>query len=104
LAGSGCVVINLAPGQQGEVNAQQLAGANIACAGARSTYGWQVWIPYGASVTFQSIHQGQVIGSWSGGSGTATGYCGTVFVQNPNAVAVTVHVNWKMWDCTAGTC
>ncbi|WP_376789789.1 hypothetical protein [Thermoflexus sp.] len=104
LVGQGCVVLNIPAMGVAEVNAQQLGGVNIACAGARSTHGWQVWLPPGASVTLYGMHQGIQIGNWSGNSGTAGGYCGHITVENPNNFPVTVHVSWKMWDCTAGTC
>lgn len=106
LVGDGCVILTVAPGGQSEVNAQQLAGVSIPCAGAASTHGWQVWLPSGASVNIQTAAStgGGPTTIASGNSGTASGYCGTIFVQNPGSVAVTVHVSWKMWDCTAAPC
>ena len=106
LAGQGCVILTVAPGGQSQVNAQQLAGVSIPCAGATSTHGWQVWLPPGASVNIQTAAStgGGPTTIASGNSGTASGYCGTIFVQNPGAATVTVHVSWKMWDCTAAPC
>ena len=106
LVGQGCVALNIPPGGQAEVNAQQLAGANIACAGARSTNGRQVWLPPGASVNVLTAVStgGGPTSIGSGNSGIAAGYCGSIFIRNPGSAPVTVHVNWKMWDCTAGTC
>jgi len=106
LVGQGCVMLTVAPGGQSQVNAQQLAGVSIPCAGAASTHGWQVWLPSGASVNIQTAAStgGGPTTIASGNSGTASGYCGTIFVQNPGSVAVTVHVSWKMWDCTAAPC
>lgn len=106
LVGQGCVILNIPAMGEAGVNAAQLAGANIACAGARSTNGWQVWLPPGASVTVLTAVStgGGPTPIGSGNSGTAAGYCGSIFIRNPGNAPVTVHVNWKMWDCTAGTC
>ncbi|MCS7276270.1 MAG: hypothetical protein NZ695_04575 [Dehalococcoidia bacterium] len=100
--GQGCVILQVPPGGEVAVDAMQLSGANIGCAGAGSTNGWQVWLPPGASVNIRTAVStgGGPTTIASGNSGTAGGYCGTIFVQNPGSATVTVHVNWRMW-CAA---
>ncbi len=97
LKGQGCVILNVPAGKTEWVEVQRLAGTNIACAGALSTHGWKVWLPPDASVTLYGVHQGIRMGEWSGNSGTASGYCGAIAVENPNNFQVTVHLSWKMW-------
>ncbi|GBD14606.1 hypothetical protein HRbin25_00484 [bacterium HR25] len=70
------------------------------CAAFGSSFGWRV--VEGVSVALYTVHQGVHQGAGSGVQGTARGYCGSIELENPNPTPVTVHLTYRLYDCSAG--
>lgn len=103
MVAKGCDILSIAPGGTASVPLTPPASPPP-CAAFQGSFAWQVWSPADASVTVYGMHQGAKIGETAGNSGQAGGYCGNLIVENPNPQPATVHVKYKLYDCSAGTC